>query len=131
MQVLKYLELPSSFDPKLPMSVQLRNERLKLFPKKKCIDPVTPDDPLILAACNFLEKTFIEIALLKGTRTIGRNLDLFAIVYYFRSRNICTLEYMRRYVFTQREIRNYRRHIPELMKEQKYNDLFNYLDSIR
>ena len=131
MQTIKYLELPDSFDPKLPMSVQLRNERLKLFPNKKFIEAVTPNDPLILEACKFLQKTFNEIVSKKATRTTGRNYDLFAIVYYFRTRNICTLEYLRRYVFTNRNILNYRKHLPKLQSQQKYIDLFNYLDSIR
>ena len=131
MQTIKYLELPDSFDPKIPMSVQLRNERLKLFPKKKEFIPVTTNHPLILEACNFLQKTLNEIVSMKGTRTTGRNYDLFAIVYYFRTRNICTLEYLRRYVFTNRNILNYRKHLPKLQSQQKYIDLFNYLDSIR
>lgn len=132
MQVIKYLELPSSFDPKLPMSVQLKAERLKLFAnKKKEFIPVTVNDPLILEACNFLQKTLNDILSMKGTRTTGRNYDLFAIVYYFRTRNICTLEYLRRYVFTNRNILNYRKHLPKLQSQQKYIDLFNYLDSIR
>jgi hypothetical protein len=131
MQTIQYLELPESFDPKLPMSVQLRNERLKLFNNKKENIPVTTDHPLILEACKFLQKTLFEIVSKKSTRTTGRNYDLFAIVYYFRTRNICTLEYLRRYVFTNRNILNYRKHLPKLQSQQKYIDLFNYLDSIR
>ena len=130
-QTIKYLELPTSFNPKKPMSVQLRDERLKLFHRNKEIVPVTTKNALLLEACNYLQKTFIEIISMKATRTTGRNYDLFAIVYYFRSRNICTLDQLINVVFIGRNIQNYKRHIPKIEAQQKYINLFTYLDSLQ
>jgi hypothetical protein len=131
MQTIQYLELPESFSPKVPMSVQLRNERLKLFPVKKVIEPVTCKHPIIAAACKKLGVTFENLALVKATRHTGCNLNLFAIVYYFRSRNLCKLSYLQKYIFTHRDIYNYKRHIPQFIDKKKYIDLFNYLDTLK
>ena len=130
-QTIKYLELPTSFNSKKPMSVQLRDERLKLFHKKKEIVTVTTKHPLILEACKYLQKTFIDIISMKATRSTGRNYDLFAIVYYLRTRNICTLDHLIQYVFTGRNIQNYKRHISRIEAQAKYINLFNYLDSLQ
>lgn len=130
-QTIKYLELPTSFNPNKPMSVQLRDERLKLFHRKKEVSQVTTKHPLILEACKYLEKTFIDIISMKATRTTGRNYDLFAIVYYLRSRDICTLDNLIKYVFIGRNIQNYKRHIPKIEAQQKYINLFTYLDSLQ
>ena len=130
-QTIKYLELPTSFNPKKPMSVQLRDERLKLFHRKKEIVAVTTKHPLILEACKYLQKTFIEIISMKATRTTGRNYDLFAIVYYLRTRNICTLDHLINFVFIGRNIQNYKRHIPKIEAQEKYINLFTYLDSLQ
>ena len=130
-QTIKYLELPTSFNPTKPMSVQLRDERLKLFHRKKEIVAVTTKHPLILEACKYLQKTFIEIISMKATRSTGRNYDLFAIVYYLRTRNICTLDQLINVVFIGRNIQNYKRHISKIEAEQKYINLFTYLDSLQ
>jgi hypothetical protein len=131
MQTIQYLELPSSFEPNVPMSVQLKKERLKLFPIKKVVEPVTCKHPIIAEACKKLNITFDELALIKASRHTGCNLNLFAIVYYFRSRNICKLSYLQKYIFTQRDIYNYKRHIPQFIDKKKYIDLFNYLDEMK
>lgn len=131
MQTIRYLELPESFTPNVPMSVQLRKERLKLFPEKKIVEPVTCKHPLIAAACNKLNVTFEEIAMIKASRHTGCNLNLFAIVYYFRSRNLCKLSYLQKYIFKERDIYNYKRHIPQFINQKKYIDLFNYLDTLQ
>ena len=130
-QIIKYLELPTSFNPKKPMSVQLRDERLKLFHRKKEFTPVTTKHPLILEACKYLQKTFIDIISMKATRSTGRNYDLFAIVYYLRTRNICTLDQLINVVFIGRNIQNYKRHISKIEVQQKYINLFTYLDSLQ
>ena len=130
-QTIKYLELPTSFNSKKPMSVQLRDERLKLFTRRKEVAPVTTKHPLILEACKYLQKTFTDIISMKATRTTGRNYDLFAIVYYLRTRNICTLDHLIQYVFTGRNIQNYKRHISRIEAQAKYINLFNYLDSLQ
>lgn len=131
-QTIKYLELPTSFNPNKPMSVQLRDERLKLFTRrKKELAQVTTKHPLILEACKCLQKTFFDIISMKATRSTGRNYDLFAIVYYLRSRNICTLDQLINVVFIGRNIQNYKRHIPKIEAQQKYINLFTYLDSLQ
>ena len=130
-QTIKYLELPTSFNPNKPMSVQLRDERLKLFHRKKEVSLVTTKNALILEACNYLEKSFIDIISMKATRSTGRNYDLFAIVYYLRSREICTLDQLINVVFSGRNIQNYKRHIPKIEAQQKYINLFTYLDSLQ
>lgn len=130
-QTIKYLELPTSFNPNKPMSVQLRDERLKLFHRKKEVSQVTIKHPLILEACNYLQKTFTEIISMKATRSTGRNYDLFAIVYYLRTRDICTLDQLINVVFLGRNIQNYKRHIPKIEAQQKYINLFTYLDSLQ
>jgi hypothetical protein len=143
MQVIKYLELPYSFDPKLPMSVQLKAERLKLFPQtnkdkmlnlrniKKYPDIDTPEFPLLAEACDFLDINFAVLNSKKATKYTGPNYDLFALVYYFRRRNIYTLVFMQKYIFTERNVENYSRHIQHFIAQEKYINLFTYLDSLQ
>jgi hypothetical protein len=68
---------------------------------------------------------------MKATRTTGRNYDLFAIVYYLRTRNICTLDHLINFVFIGRNIQNYKRHILKIEAQEKYINLFTYLDSLQ
>jgi len=113
------------------MSVQLKAERLKLFPQNKSVIYIdTPDDPLLKKALDFLNISFSQIYLVKGNKYTGTNYDLFAIVYYLRSRNICKLSFMQKYIFTQRNIYNYKRHVPNFINKRKYIDLYKYLDSL-
>lgn len=142
MQTIKYLELPTSFNSKKPMSVQLRNERIKLFPKTtkdklkdlrnitKYPDIDTPVFPLLKEACDYLDINFALLNLKKATKYTGVNYDLFALVYYFKTRGVYTLVFMQEYIFTERNIRNYSRHVNNLIDKQRYIDLFNYLDSL-
>ena len=130
-QTIKYLELPTSFNPKKPMSVQLRDERLKLFTRQKEVAPFTTKNALLLEACNYLQKTFTDIISMKATRTTVRNYDLFEIVYYLRTRNICTLDHLINFVFIGRNIQNYKRHISKIEAQEKYINLCTYLDSLQ
>jgi len=143
MAVLQYIDLPKSFDKNTPMSVQLRAERLKLFPQtnkdkllnlrnlKKYPNIDTPEFPLLQEACDFLNINFALLNSKKATKYTGPNYDLFALVYYFKSRNIYTLVFMQKFIFTERNIENYSRHIQHFIAQQKYIDLFNYLDSLQ
>lgn len=140
MAVLQCIDFPKSFDRDIPMSVQLRAERLKLFPqkykekiglKKKYEDIDTPDFPLLAEACDFLDINFAVLNSKKATKYTGPNYDLFALVYYFRRRNIYTLVFMQTYIFTERNILNYSRQIKNFIDKKRYIDLFNYLDAIQ
>ena len=140
MAVLQCIDFPKSFDRDTPMSVQLRAERLKLFPKtykdkigikKKYEDIDTPDFPLLQEACDFLDINFAVLNSKKATKYTGPNYDLFALVYYFRRRNIYTLVFMQTYIFTERNIDNYSRQIKNFIDKKRYIDLFNYLDAIQ
>lgn len=143
MQTIKYLELPNSFNSKTPMSVQLRAERLKLFPitkkdkllnlrnLKKYPDVDTPEFPLLKEACDYLNINFALLNSKKATKYTGANYDLFALVYYLKSRDIYTLIFMQTYIFTQRNIYNYSRHVKNFIDKKRYIDLFNYLDAIQ
>ena len=140
MAVLQCIDFPKSFDRDIPMSVQLRAERLKLFPqkykekiglKKKYEDIDTPDFPLLAEACDFLDINFAVLNSKKATKYTGPNYDLFALVYYFRRRNIYTLVFMQTYIFTERNILNYSRQINNFIDKKRYIDLFNYLDAIQ
>jgi hypothetical protein len=122
------------------MSVQLRAERLKLFPptykekiglKKKYEDIDTPDFPLLAEACDYLDINFAVLNSKKATKYTGPNYDLFALVYYFRRRNIYSLVFMQTYIFTERNILNYSRQINNFIDKKRYIDLFNYLDAIQ
>lgn len=131
MAVLEYIDFPKSFDKGTPMSVQLKAERLKLFPKNKSVIYIdTPDDPFLRKALDFLNISFSQIYLVKGTKYTGTNYDLFAIVYYLRSRKICTLSFVQKYIFTERNVYNYKRHVPNFINKRRYIDLFTYLDSL-
>ena len=131
MAVLQCVDYPKSFDKDTPMSVQLKAERLKLFPQNKSAIYIdTPDDPFLKKALDFLNISFSQIYLVKGNKYSGTNYDLFAIVYYLRSRKICTLSFIQKYIFTERSIYNYKRHVPNFINKRKYIDLFNYLDSL-
>lgn len=140
MAVLQCIDFPKSFDKDTPMSVQLRSERLKLFPptykekiglKKKYEDIDTPDFPLLAEACDFLDINFAVLNSKKATKYTGPNYDLFALVYYFRRRNIYSLVFMQTYIFTERNILNYSRQIKNFIDKKRYIDLFNYLDAIQ
>ena len=143
MAVLQYIDLPKSFDKNTPMSVQLRAERLKLFPQtnkdkmlnlrnlKKYPDIDTPEFPLLQEACNYLNINFALLNSKKATKYTGPNYDLFALVYYLKSRKVYTLFFMQKYIFTERNIENYSRHIQHFIAQQKYINLFNYLDSLQ
>ena len=140
MAVLQCIDFPKSFDRDTPMSVQLRAERLKLFPqtykgkiglKKKYEDIDTPDFPLLAEACDYLDINFSVLNSKKATKYTGPNYDLFALVYYFRRRNIYTLVFMQTYIFTERNILNYSRQIKNFIDKKRYIDLFNYLDAIQ
>jgi len=143
MQVIQYLDFPKSFDKDIPMSVQLKAERLKLFPKtnkdkllnlrnlKKYPDIDTPDFPLLHEACDFLDINFALLNSKKATKYTGANYDLFALVYYLRRRDVYTLVFMQKYIFTERNIYNYSRHIKNFLDKKRYIDLFNYLDAIQ
>ena len=140
MAVLQCIDFPKSFDRDTPMSVQLRAERLKLFPqtykgkiglKKKYEDIDTPDFPLLAEACDFLDINFAVLNSKKATKYTGPNYDLFALVYYFRRRDIYTLVFMQTYIFTERNILNYSRQIKNFIDKKRYIDLFNYLDAIQ
>jgi hypothetical protein len=140
MAVLQCIDFPKSFDRDIPMSVQLRAERLKLFPqkykekiglKKKYEDIDTPDFPLLAEACDFLDINFAVLNSKKATKYTGPNYDLFALVYYFRRRNIYTLVFMQKYIFTERNVENYSRHIQHFIAQEKYINLFTYLDSLQ
>ena len=140
MAVLQCIDFPKSFDRDIPMSVQLKAERLKLFPpkykekiglKKKYEDIDTPDFPLLAEACDFLDINFAVLNSKKATKYTGPNYDLFALVYYFRRRNIYTLVFMQSYIFTERNILNYSRQIKNFIDKKRYIDLFNYLDAIQ
>ena len=140
MAVLQCVDFPKSFDRDTPMSVQLKAERLKLFPptykgkigiKKKYEDIDTPDFPLLAEACDFLDINFAVLNSKKATKYTGPNYDLFALVYYFRRRNIYTLVFMQTYIFTERNILNYSRQIKNFIDKKRYIDLFNYLDAIQ
>ena len=140
MAVLQCVDFPKSFDRDTPMSVQLKAERLKLFPQtnkgkiglnKKYEDIDTPDFPLLQEACDFLDINFAVLNSKKATKYTGPNYDLFALVYYFRRRNIYTLVFMQSYIFTERNILNYSRQIKNFIDKKRYIDLFNYLDAIQ
>ena len=140
MAVLKCVDFPKSFDKDTPMSVQLKAERLKLFPpkykekiglKKKYEDFDTPDFPLLAEACDFLDINFAVLNSKKATKYTGPNYDLFALVYYFKSRKVYTLVFMQKYIFTERNVENYSRHIQHFVAQQKYINLFTYLDSLQ
>jgi len=142
-QTIKYLELPSSFNARMPMSVQLRAERLKLFPKKtkekikdlrnlkKYPDIDTPEFPLLKEACDYLNINFALLNSKKATKYTGVNYDLFALVYYYKTRGFYTLVFMQDYIFTERNIYNYSRHVNNFIDKQRYIDLFNYLDAMQ
>jgi hypothetical protein len=142
MQVIQYLGMPDSFDKDVPMSVQLKAERLKLFPKtnkdkllnlrnlKKYPDIDTPDFPLLHEACDYLDINFALLNSKKATKYTGANYDLFALVYYLRRRDVYTLVFMQKYIFTERNIYNYTRHIKNILDKKRYIDLFNYLDTL-
>ena len=143
MAVLQCVDFPKSFDRDTPMSVQLRAERLKLFPQtnkhkmlnlrniKKYPDIDTPEFPLLKEACDYLNINFALLNSKKATKYTGANYDLFALVYYFRRRNIYTLVFMQTYIFTERNIYNYSRHINYFIGKKRYINLFNYLDSLQ
>lgn len=143
MAVIQCIDFPKSFDRETPMSVQLRAERLKLFPQtkkdkmlnlrnlKKYPDIDTPEFSLLQQACNYLDINFALLNSKKATKYTGINYDLFALVYYFRRRNIYSIVFMQKYIFTARSVRNYSRHIQHFIAQQKYIDLFNYLDSLQ
>ena len=140
MAVLQCIDFPKSFDKDTPMSVQLKAERLKLFPrtykekigiKKKYEDIDTPDFPLLAEACDYLDINFAVLNSKKATKYTGPNYDLFALVYYFRRRNIYSLVFMQTYIFTERNILNYSRQINNFIDKKRYIDLFNYLDAIQ
>ena len=140
MAVLQCIDFPKSFDKDTPMSVQLKAERIKLFPpkykekiglKKKYDDIDTPDFPLLAEACDYLDINFSVLNSKKATKYTGPNYDLFALVYYFRRRNIYTLVFMQTYIFTERNILNYSRQIKNFIDKKRYIDLFNYLDAIQ
>jgi hypothetical protein len=142
MQTIQYLGMPDSFKKDIPMSVQLKAERLKLFPKtnkdkllnlrnlKKYPDIDTPDFPLLHEACEYLDINFALLNSKKATKYTGPNYDLFALVYYLRRRDVYTLVFMQKYIFTERNISNYSRHIPDYINKKRYIDLFNYLDTL-
>ena len=143
MAVLQCVEFPKSFDKDTPMSVQLRAERLKLFPQttkdkmlnlrniKKYPDINTPEFPLLQEACDYLNINFALLNSKKATKYTGANYDLFALVYYFTRRNIYTLVFLQKYIFTERNIYNYSRHIKNFIDKKRYIDLFNYLDLLQ
>ena len=143
MAVLQCVDFPKSFDRDIPMSVQLKAERLKLFPQtkkdkmlnlrniKKYPDIDTPEFPLLQEACDYLNINFAVLNSKKATKYTGPNYDLFALVYYFRRRNIYTLVFMQKYIFTERNVDNYSRHIQHFIAQQKYINLFTYLDSLQ
>ncbi len=142
MAVLQCIDFPKSFDKDIPMSVQLKAERLKLFPKtnsdkllnlrnlKKYPDIGTPDFPLLHEACDYLDINFALLNSKKANKYTGVNYDLFALVYYLRRRDVYTLVFMQKYIFTERNIYNYSRHIKNFLDKKRYIDLFNYLDSL-
>ena len=140
MAVLQCVDFPKSFDKDIPMSVQLKAERLKLFPKtnkdkmlnsRKYADLDTPDFPFMQEACDYLNINFAVLNSKKATKYTGPNYDLFALVYYFKSRNIYTLVFMQKYIFTERNIDNYSRQVKNFIDKKRYIDLFNYLDAIQ
>ena len=143
MAVLQCIDFPKSFDRDIPMSVQLRAERLKLFPQtnkhkmlnlrniKKYPDIDTPEFPLLKEACDYLNINFALLNSKKATKYTGPNYDLFALIYYFRRRNIYTLVFMQTYIFTERNIYNYSRQIKNFIDKKRYIDLFTYLDSLQ
>jgi hypothetical protein len=142
MQKVNYVKLPTSFKKNIPMSVQLKAERLKLFPQtkkgkllnlrnlKKYPDIDTPDFPLLQQACDYLDINFALLNSKKATKYTGVNYDLFALVYYLRRRDVYTLVFMQKYIFTERNIYNYSRHIKNFINNKRYIDLFNYLDTL-
>lgn len=128
MQIAKYYELPKSFDLDMPMSKQLIIERDKLF--NNIFVNNDPDNTIIKHACEFLKTSIIKLTVIKSTKYTGRNYDLFAIVYYLKSRKVYTLAYMSKHIFTSRNLKNYQRDSNLYLQEPKYINLFNYLDSI-
>lgn len=128
MQIVKYFEMPKSFDLDMPMSKQLRIERDKLF--NNIYTNNYPDNDILKHACKFLKTNIIQLTLIKSTKYTGRNYDLFAIVYYLKTRKKYTIAYMSKYIFTNRNLKNYLRDSNIYLKDIKYINLFNYLDTI-
>jgi hypothetical protein len=152
-KVIQYLGMPDSFDKDVPMSVQLKAERLKLFPQNKkqkaeiarrnySHEQVTKILSLnkvesiettafyfIHEACAFLGINFNDFNTKKANKYTGVNYDLFALVYFLRSREICKLNFMQKHIF-ERSVYNYKRHIPDYINKKRYIDLFNYLDTL-
>lgn len=143
MSAIQYIDFPKSFEKNIPLSAQLKAERLKLFPPiynetvlsfkhiKKIQDIDTPDFPLLQEACDYLDINFAVLNSKKANRNTGPNHDLFALTYYLRSRGVYTLVFMKEYIFTERNIYNYSRHVKHFINKKRYIDLFNYLDAIQ
>ena len=154
MQVIQYLGMPDSFKKDIPMSVQLKAERLKLFPQNKkqkaeierrnysheqvtkilSLNKVESIETTVFyfihEACALLGINSNDLNTKKANKYTGVNYDLFALVYFLRSREICKLNFMQRYIFIERNIYNYKRHIPDYINKKRYIDLFNYLDTL-
>lgn len=131
MQALTFLELPSSFKPDIPMSVQLREERRLLFENKyERVFVDVKDHKILLAACLYLGTSFEKLAYSSFTRKTGRNYDLYAIIQYMVTRKLYRVSYLQQNVFIERKIMNYKRQLSLLKDQQKYIDLYIYLDSL-
>jgi hypothetical protein len=153
-KVIQYLGMPDSFKKDIPMSVQLKAERLKLFPQNKKqkaeiarrnysheqvtkvlsfnkVESIeTTAFYFINEACAFLDINFDDFNTKKANKYTGVNYDLYSLVYYLRSREVCKLSFMQQYIFIERNIYNYKRHIPDYINKKRYIDLFNYLDTL-
>jgi len=131
MQAITYVELPESFKPDIPMSVQLREERRLLFKNKhERVFVDVKDHKILLAACFYLGTSFEKLAYSSFTRKTGRNYDLYAIIQYLVTRKLYRLCYLQQNVFIERRIMNYKRLLSLLKDQQKYIDLYKYLDSL-
>jgi hypothetical protein len=131
MQTITYVGLPDSFKADIPMSVQLREERRLLFENKyERVFVDVKDHKILLAACLYLNTSFEKLAYSAFTRKTGRNYDLYAIIQYLVTRKLYRLCYLQQNVFIERKIMNYKRQLLLLKDQQKYIDLFNYLDTL-